>query len=1032
MDGVAVTSETKLDGLVEAFLAWYAADAHSQLEGYYDGQLTEARLRSMSDAELVAFFHEFARDGGKVQSGGARTASRLKASIEADTPAFREHVLAPFGSDLDVAVWLKAGDRFKNWGRGIATIYLCRVDRNRFVVVNNKSIEAYGRLGYPVRKRPVEASYADLEAAQRDLIQRFPAMGNFYRTDAFSHFLVGTDKGKALLGEEEATSSKDLRDGRHWAQYPRETWEFFFDICRDLISGMGIGPGDPVLDMNLRIDGGRERINVTLRQRYVLGTEESTRPGFWFTLGPEAAQRYPNARLEEFNETLFRGEPKARSYFMPMAVAREQVPVVWPEFMELNKAYAKPSDSSIYRKHHVPDLYSMAMDPEFREAALDFLLEGTGSWPGDRTNADEMTIWKLGVYWGKGKPSFYKLIKERENVISVNDQRYSPGDLILITDGFEVKAIAQVTAEMVPVTSKPELEQVFKALEIDYEDWVLIAGADWYELPPELRFEYQLQSGIRRVKQREVRDRAMRLWRERGQVRNVNTIGRTTEGMALNTILYGPPGTGKTYRTVDHALGIMRGEPLPAYGPEGRNALRERFNELRQEGRIEAVTFHQAMSYEDFIEGIKPRLEDAEDEAGELGYVLQDGLFKRIAIRAAFEYVERDSGKAGAALAFGDRFDAYVAEVTERLEAEQEIVLPTRGGKKIFVTGVSDRGNLLLKHENGDRIYTVSKARSEKLFNAYPDLKDVKNIYLDFREVIGGSNASAYWVVLEQLNQRKPDGSKETARKVEYEEMAELVGKIDWKDERVRSLRARPYVLVIDEINRGNVAGIFGELITLLEEDKRAGAREYVEAWLPYSKKPFVVPPNLYVIGTMNTADRSVEALDTALRRRFSFVECPSEPGVLAALSYRHIGPVDLVKLLKVINARVEMLLDRDHHIGHSYFLNWDRDAQGRLVEMGPAAREARLRAVFRNNIMPLLQEYFYGDPMKVGMVLGGAFVKELSRVQGGSIGFAEGFGDDVETNSRYELVDPTDTTLMPDVSGFKAICDALPADPSP
>ncbi|MCB0768554.1 MAG: hypothetical protein KDB95_15200, partial [Flavobacteriales bacterium] len=230
--------------------------------------------------------------------------------------------------------------------------------------------------------------------------------------------------------------------------------------------------------------------------------------------------------------------------------------------------------------------------------------------------------------------------------------------------------------------------------------------------------------------------RALRRWMTDGSTTTPGTTQKATMEQPLNSILYGPPGTGKTFYTVNQALGIIEDRSLSTIDQEDRGQLRERFTKYREEGRIEAVTFHQAISYEDFIEGIKPRLDDGEEEARDLGYVIQDGLFKRIAVRAAFEYVERDSSKAGAALAFGDRFDAYVAEVTERLEAEEQVVLPTRGGKKILVTGVSDRGNLLLKHENGDRTYTVSKARSEKLFNAFPDQTDVKNIYLDFRKVI--------------------------------------------------------------------------------------------------------------------------------------------------------------------------------------------------------------------------------------------------------------------------------------------------------
>lgn len=172
------------------------------------------------------------------------------------------------------------------------------------------------------------------------------------------------------------------------------------------------------------------------------------------------------------------------------------------------------------------------------------------------------------------------------------------------------------------------------------------------------------------------------------------------------------------------------------------------------------------------------------------------------------------------------------------------------------------------------------------------------------------------------------------------------------------------YALFIDEINRGNVSGIFGELITLIESDKRGE----LHVILPYSKKDFFIPKNLYIFGSMNTADRSIDALDSALRRRFSFVEMVPKPELLSkpdsAPKYLHI---DLCALLKALNRRVEFLLDRDHKIGHSYFMN---------IQAGSADEElARLKTAFKDQIIPLLEDYFYGNLEKVRMVLGERFI---------------------------------------------------------
>jgi 5-methylcytosine-specific restriction protein B len=322
--------------------------------------------------------------------------------------------------------------------------------------------------------------------------------------------------------------------------------------------------------------------------------------------------------------------------------------------------------------------------------------------------------------------------------------------------------------------------------------------------------------------------------------------------------------------------------------------------------------------------------------------------------------------------------------------------------------------------------YTVSYLRTQKLFEAYPDLNLVKNIDKEFRQVIGGSNSTAYWCVINNLNAWVNQKRSNNTLSVPVSHINEALIKFDNQIVKAnKTANVKPFVLIIDEINRGNVSKIFGELITLIEQDKRLGHEEALEIVLPYSKEKFGVPANLFIVGTMNTADRSVEALDTALRRRFYFQEMMPDPELLTSnyLFYRMaqehdmnwnnddwsarnnefyktfkgewlsdkreeeyfnlsteqqkaLTPTDILKfirfeglslcnLLLTLNERIEILKDRDHQIGHAYFMH--------------VYSIANLIAVFKNHIIPLLQEYFFGDYYKIQLVLGKGFINSIS-----------------------------------------------------
>ena len=425
----------------------------------------------------------------------------------------------------------------------------------------------------------------------------------------------------------------------------------------------------------------------------------------------------------------------------------------------------------------------------------------------------------------------------------------------------------------------------------------------------------------------------------------------------LNQILFGPPGTGKTYNTINEALELC-GEDLTGLS---RSDIKARFEQKVDERRIIFTTFHQSMTYEDFVEGIKPI--EPEKEGDPVIYRVEEGIFRKLCIEASFSLAkEEESVATENVLDFSLAFDNFVQEIEEKLASEETIELATKNGGKVVVDGVSQQGNIAIKHVGGSRNYTVSKSRLTKLQSGIEDLEDVNNINDEFRAIIGGSNSSAYWAVLKAIrDSNNQPTSRDTPRKYSWDDKVQVVKSL--KKEDYKGKTGEPYVLIIDEINRGNVSQIFGELITLIEEDKRLGNPEAIQVQLPYSKDWFGVPPNVHIIGTMNTADRSVEALDTALRRRFSFTEMPPKPELINTEGKAENGIVngiELSALLETINKRIEKLLDKDHMIGHSYFLSVE-GLKG-------------LKSAFQNKIVPLLQEYFFGDYGKIGLVIGSKF----------------------------------------------------------
>jgi 5-methylcytosine-specific restriction protein B len=393
-----------------------------------------------------------------------------------------------------------------------------------------------------------------------------------------------------------------------------------------------------------------------------------------------------------------------------------------------------------------------------------------------------------------------------------------------------------------------------------------------------------------------------------------SNYGSADQGISMNQILYGPPGTGKTYHSIEAAVKAAEPEfkPISTNLQAQRKEIKAEYDRLTKDKRIRFVTFHQSYGYEEFVEGLK-----ANSELGQISYDVEPGVFKQICEDAI-------SNQHTITIAdVGNDFEACWERFLNDFDVDGMLI--TTKKSSFTVTAVNDK-TIYFDKSHGDSIHTLSISTLKQVFNGEKTIKGGLNVY--------------YLPLITHL--------KTLAKTIP-----------------VKNKIRKNFVLVVDEINRGNISKIFGELITLIEPSKRSGERqtEALEVILPNSGERFAVPDNLYIIGTMNTADRSLAMMDTALRRRFDFVEMMPEPELFK--DTRLVKGINLELLLRKMNERIEVLYDREHTLGHAFLIpvaNKADDQEAAFTE---------LKLVFRNKIIPLLEEYFFEDWQKIRLVLG-------------------------------------------------------------
>ncbi len=445
----------------------------------------------------------------------------------------------------------------------------------------------------------------------------------------------------------------------------------------------------------------------------------------------------------------------------------------------------------------------------------------------------------------------------------------------------------------------------------------------------------------------------------------------TPTGPASNIILYGPPGTGKTYSVRQRALELtgvnsLGGKALKDASVED---VRAEWKTLERADRIVFCTFHQAFAYEEFVEGLR-----ATTDEGNVHYEVDPGVFKRLALTAAAEGLS----KAGN-IAEPD-FETRWSLLITALQAEPRVVKSRSNRDYILETSPRDNIRAFSGKTDQDGVFIKDTGAAPLIVS-----RETLELTWSKREVLGadpsttslgqevGGGATVVWMAYREL------------QKVTGAQPAEIVGAYERSRRALAAGQAfafaagcRQFVLVIDEINRANIARVFGELITLLEPDKRLGNANELRVRLPGSKEWFGVPPNLHVVGTMNTADRSIALMDVALRRRFDFEEMMPDATIIQrelvkpGSNDRPPATKEVIDLVvgvfEALNERLRFLYDREHQIGHAFFL------EVRLLD--------DLRRVFATKVLPLLQEYFFGHWEKVALALGHPQTKDGPEVR--------------------------------------------------